>query len=136
LIKLDKGRNLISQWHFRCPYGLDIGWDRPLLGTQALIPQHRQLFKESFHIVYFVCDFEILVYGSSCFKFFRKLLFGLRRVSMSDWRLVEYKEVCCLMFLWAIGLKTYSILYNMFLNESFDKYFSYVNSFVKSYCVS
>jgi hypothetical protein len=39
------------------------------------------------------------------------------------------------MFLWVISLKTHSILYKIFLNESFDKSLSYVNSFVNSYCV-
>jgi hypothetical protein len=54
---------------------------------------------------------------------------------MSDWRLVEHKGVYCLMFSRAVGLKTHSILYIVFFNESFGEYLSYVNSFVKSHCV-
>jgi hypothetical protein len=29
----------------------------------------------------------------------------------------------------------HSVLYKVFLNESFGEYLSYINSFVKSYCV-
>jgi hypothetical protein len=36
---------------------------------------------------------------------------------------------------WAISLKTHNILYKVFPYESFGKYLSYVDSFVKSYCV-
>jgi hypothetical protein len=32
-------------------------------------------------------------------------------------------------------LKTHSVLYIVFFNESFGEYLSYVNSFVKSHCV-
>jgi hypothetical protein len=32
-------------------------------------------------------------------------------------------------------LKTHSILYKVYLNKSFNECLSYVNSFVKSYCV-
>jgi hypothetical protein len=39
------------------------------------------------------------------------------------------------MFSWAVGLKPLSVLYKVFLNESFDEYLSNVNSFVKSYCM-
>ena len=54
---------------------------------------------------------------------------------MSDWYLIEHKGVCCFIFLWAIGLKMHSIVYKMFLNESFDEYLSYLDNFVKSYCM-
>jgi hypothetical protein len=39
------------------------------------------------------------------------------------------------MFLEPVGLKMLSILYKMFLNESFGECLSNVNSFVKSYCM-
>jgi hypothetical protein len=35
----------------------------------------------------------------------------------------------------AVGLKTLSVLYKMFLNECFGECLSNVNSFVKSYCM-
>jgi hypothetical protein len=54
---------------------------------------------------------------------------------MRDWRLIEHKGVCCLMFSWAVGLKTHSVLYIVFFNASFDEYLSYVNRFIKSHCV-
>jgi hypothetical protein len=54
---------------------------------------------------------------------------------MSEWCLVEYKGVCCLMFSLAVSLKIHIVLYKMFLNKSFGKVLSYVNSFLKSYCV-
>jgi hypothetical protein len=63
------------------------------------------------------------------------LSLGLIGVSMSDWRLVEHKEICCLMFSWAVGLKTLSVLYKVFLNESFSECLSNINNFVMSYCM-
>ena len=39
------------------------------------------------------------------------------------------------MFSWAVGLKMHSVLYKVFLNESFGECLNYVNSFVKSYYV-
>jgi hypothetical protein len=63
------------------------------------------------------------------------LSLGPIEVCMSDWRLVEHKGVCCLMFSLAIGLKTHCVLYIAFFNESFGEYLSYINSFVKSHFV-
>jgi hypothetical protein len=37
------------------------------------------------------------------------------------------------MFLWAVSLKTHSVLYKVFIYESFGKCLSYVNSFINSY---
>jgi hypothetical protein len=54
---------------------------------------------------------------------------------MSDWRLVEHKKICCLIFLCAVSLKMHSVLYKVFLNESFGECLNYVNNFVKSCCV-
>jgi hypothetical protein len=93
----------------------------------------------NFFIVYFVYGFEFLVGGSSCYKLFRKLIFGLRRINLSEWCFVEHKRICsvyCLVFPWGVGLKIHSVLYKVFLNESFSEYLNYVNYFVKSYCVS
>jgi hypothetical protein len=39
------------------------------------------------------------------------------------------------MFSWAIGLKTYNVLYKVFFNESFGECLSNVISFVKNYCM-
>jgi hypothetical protein len=39
------------------------------------------------------------------------------------------------MFSLAVSLKIHIVLYKMFLNKSFGKVLSYVNSFLKSYCV-
>jgi hypothetical protein len=75
------------------------------------------------------------MYSSSYCKFFRKLSPGPRGVRMSDWRLIEHKGIYCLMFSRVVGLKTHSVLYKMFFGESFDKYLSYINNFVKNYCV-
>ena len=50
---------------------------------------------------------------------------------MSDWCLIEYKRVYCLMFLWAVDLKTHKV----FLDKNFGEYLNYVTSFVKSCCV-
>jgi hypothetical protein len=54
---------------------------------------------------------------------------------MSDWRLVEYKGVYCLMFSLAVDFKMLSVLYKMFLNESFGECLNNINSFVKNYCM-
>jgi hypothetical protein len=74
--------------------------------------------------------------GSSGCKLFKKLSFGSRKVSMIEWRLVDHKEVCYLMFPWAVGLKIHSVLYKVFLNESIGEYLSFVNNFIKNYYVA
>jgi hypothetical protein len=89
LIRLNKGKNLISQWYFRCPCGLSIGGDgswlaSPPLRTRIYISQHRQSLKSSFLIVYYAYNFQILVCGNSRSKLFMKLSHGPRRISMSD----------------------------------------------------
>jgi hypothetical protein len=132
--------NLINQWHIRCPCGLSMDWCRPWLAslpleTQALFPQYRQSLEGSFLKVYLICGFEILVYSSPHCKLFRKLSLDPRRFSMSKWHLIEHKEVCCLMFPRAIGLKIHCILYKIFFNESFNEYLNYIKSFVNNYCV-
>jgi hypothetical protein len=71
LIRLDKGKNLDSQWHFRCPCGLSMGlgglWiASSSLGSQTLSSQDRQSLEANFFIVYFTCGSEILVQNSSC----------------------------------------------------------------------
>jgi hypothetical protein len=106
------------------------------LGIWALTPQHRLLVGGSFLILYCTCSFEILVCRSSHCKFFMILSLGLRRFRMSEQRIVEHKKVCCFMFLLTVGLITHSLLYKVFFNKCFAEYFSYVNSFVKSNCVS
>jgi hypothetical protein len=60
--------------------------------------QHRQSFRARFLIICVEYGYEVLVRDSSCCKFFRKLSLNLTGVSMNDWRLVEHKGVCCLMF--------------------------------------
>jgi hypothetical protein len=69
------------------------------LGTRAITPEHWQSLGGSFHRVYCVCGFEILVGDSFCCNLFRKLSLVPRRVSMSGWRLVEHKEVCRFLFM-------------------------------------
>jgi hypothetical protein len=71
----------------------------PLLWKVGLFsPKHRQSLGARFLIVCVEYGYEVLVRDSLCCELFRKLSFNLIGVSMSEWRLVEYKGVCCLMF--------------------------------------
>jgi hypothetical protein len=135
LIRLDKERNSVSWWHIRYPCNLGMGWCWPWLaslplGTWALTPQYKQSSFGIFFIIGLSCGVEILRSGISCFKDFRKPSLVPRGVIMNYWRIVKFKGVYCLVFSWAVGLIVHSILYKVFLNESFVEYFCYVYSFV------
>jgi hypothetical protein len=70
-IRLDKGKNLDSQWHFRCPCGLSmvevgLGLLFPFLGSQALLLQHGQSLGARFLIVCVEDGYEVLVKDSLC----------------------------------------------------------------------
>jgi hypothetical protein len=138
LIGFDKDRNLVSQWHIRCPCGLDMDWCVPWFAfpfdSNSLHGLNRSL-SGGFLIVCLRYNIEILRSGTSYYKLFRKPSFVPRRVIMKCWWLVEYKKIYCLMFLWAVGLITHNDLYKVFLKKSFSEYLYYVNNFVKRHCV-
>jgi hypothetical protein len=70
----------------------------PFLGSRALLLLHGQSLGARFRIVCVEDGYEVLVRDSLCGELFKMLSLGPIGVCMSDWRLVEHKGVCCLMF--------------------------------------
>jgi hypothetical protein len=68
------------------------------LGSRALFLQDWQSLRARFLIVCGADGYEVLGRDSWCCELFRMLSLGPIGVCMSDWRLVEHKGVCCLMF--------------------------------------
>ena len=125
LIGFDKNRNLVSQWHIRCSYGLDMGWYVPWFAFPFDLNSPHGLnrsFWGGFLIVCLRYGIEILRNGTSCYKLFKKPSFAPRRVIMKCWRLVEYKKIYYLVFPWAVGLITHNDLYKVFLKKNFSEY--------------
>ena len=69
-----------------------------LLGSRALPFQLGQSLEARFLIVCREFGDEVLEGDSLCCELFRMLSLDPIGVSMSVWRLVEHKGVCCLMF--------------------------------------
>jgi hypothetical protein len=87
-------------------------WSQGILGV-------KQSYSHSFFIVRLVSKVEILRNSISCCKLFKKQTFTLKTISMNQWRLVEYRRVYYLLFLWAVCLIVHNVLYKVFLKWSF-----------------